>query len=1796
MSNTINGIKYVKYDPKMAGVKPYYIAMSGGRLKYTNTIGKNTTIKDFNKPVKYDKPTNRLLVGAFNFDPFSKEYTKQFQDIEAMLKYSGGMIYRTEVVNNPPVNIGNDEQKKDDEKKENDEAKDKDLEKPVQRRKLNETTPEDDTYKKNISEDNILYYHQPTSSIGKFTLRGEVPFLVIKRSHGLYMKRLVPDWKNKTGDDRFYKYPDNKDREYEIKRESNTANTQYSRQQYSVDKEIVNGKDAFDIYRDQDLGGKDHEYHFGEKMQTKGFFGPKLKDDELISIEEKKEKSKAVYTSKEQQREALDRIKKAQEDEMKKREEQRKKDQEKRMDNVEGPGDFKPLDKTPPKPQNTDKQDDVAEPSQPEPQTVEPEPRKLEEEPVKDLGDATGNLALQGEAVDLIDPEDVNLNVVDKIDEFKIPDKEIKEVDLKKPNGLNFTTGNFDRLKTSFNIDRFLPEIQKLTFQQYYNKLMEEHPRKLQYFLDETDIYLNSFYQFLSQLEDTVDVRDEDLYQYYGDDQFKNVSRGVPIIKNPNLIEQDDVDYSFDDKYLPEMLNGIFMASLMFSELSNEKIVLKDDDDVIVETYLNHTEDALKSRVAKKLIRPNKMELTQFKFIVIMTLVGIFSLRKRKAGPKRLRNIVARVINNIPYTRANLEQQEIDNVFETLQRFYGEHPYPFNYGQLSQFYEPIIEYLYRDKPNAQFNYFFRHVEEINKLVPAIEEKFNNRQSLKEFILNLYEKQKESKETFKDFNRYTRGMRRLLFEDFAKNFEDGTPIFDEIPKGSEYEITNERTGEVIERVFIPYDENKKAVTLFINEEGRFYESREDDRADTQGEMGFEGQTEEMPLGTINPEKELPESIIDKAINKFGSGITPWIIGRIGIQVGKLLVPSLTETQKFYDELAEADPEVGGGAEGAGLSVLEDLINEQFNLPSAGINEVHDVNNELQEYVDTEGNTELANLYNTEVLKRLALNKGGGLLSKFYINVPSVEFFNKADFRFDDGTKLQYGQVPTFSALGYDVRAPEFKTDDIQVLEGFGKVGRWFGNQEAQWTNLRFELVEYDETENILPAGFNVWKQGLAIARQFLGKALIPTNIVGQPWIGINPIFIPTNVLLIPLSYYIMKNIVPYFRRTPLDRLRERNEQGEFDVIDLSIGKPLPFKNKDDLEILQEIITNAESIPFPKNELKQRQFKDESIIPDIFGSRRPANWQDIYMADTIEPFMEKYSKFMTYREKYVNIARFVISGQAYHQNFDQRLYTPNMNDLTMSDLLKVLSDEADRVVQTPSVYKVSNPDARKFWAIFEVVPFRYRKALYDHFQFTYEDMEDARELLNRKDFIGTLDKDEFLADEMPKYEQDTIDEEHRKDVNLGTEVVPSIADYRYLKLSKLAYKVNAINKNILINEAEVVNKAYAKKIKPEEADMLKLEQQNDLFSGVDGNPIEKKKLYKLKLEENDLASEFNINNPEYYTDGDRDFILIKEKDKDILALAVAGSKTNPSEAGFARDWKTNIFGTFMNRAAKIMNLLEPMLKDGQTWYISGHSLGSATGNLLALRIGRQFNSNIHYVGFATPGCLLADKVKLYSETLKNGLYKNYYIYNDVVGKISVKMVVPEDNNFVLYKNGWKEVGLKSTFFNQIQKVIATVRDNAHSIDLYHKYLRIAVKRGELKRDTYESREDILLNFDRGVFLEKHPDINPPILSRILAREPLLRRRIRITKKMNPRKSAEDILDIVIYEEARKIVDRIQRNKKPTKSRQERLFPEGDQEPKKEKPQFTDFSNTVPEPEGGWLSWSKTISNLFSGKDEL
>jgi len=140
------------------------------------------------------------------------------------------------------------------------------------------------------------------------------------------------------------------------------------------------------------------------------------------------------------------------------------------------------------------------------------------------------------------------------------------------------------------------------------------------------------------------------------------------------------------------------------------------------------------------------------------------------------------------------------------------------------------------------------------------------------------------------------------------------------------------------------------------------------------------------------------------------------------------------------------------------------------------------------------------------------------------------------------------------------------------------------------------------------------------------------------------------------------------------------------------------------------------------------------------------------------------------------------------------------------------------------------------------------------------------------------------------------------------------------------------------------------------------------------------------------------------------------------------------------------------------------------------------------------------------------------------------------------------------------------------------------------------GELKKDTYEAEDDLLLDFNQREFLQEHPDIDINILKNILENKKILRRRIDIVKKMNPQMASKKVLETAIYEIAKRRSDYIDRKNKLNKqSRQERLFPEGE-EPKKEPPQFTDFSNTVPEPEGGWLSWSKTISNLFSGKDEL
>jgi hypothetical protein len=82
---TVNGIKYFKYQPDVAGANPYFITYREGKLFYSNSISRTTTRKDFNRPVKYDTNSKRLLVGPFNLDPKNKQYSSELRRLDKLL-------------------------------------------------------------------------------------------------------------------------------------------------------------------------------------------------------------------------------------------------------------------------------------------------------------------------------------------------------------------------------------------------------------------------------------------------------------------------------------------------------------------------------------------------------------------------------------------------------------------------------------------------------------------------------------------------------------------------------------------------------------------------------------------------------------------------------------------------------------------------------------------------------------------------------------------------------------------------------------------------------------------------------------------------------------------------------------------------------------------------------------------------------------------------------------------------------------------------------------------------------------------------------------------------------------------------------------------------------------------------------------------------------------------------------------------------------------------------------------------------------------------------------------------------------------------------------------------------------------------------------------------------------------------------------------------------------------------------------------------------------------------------------
>jgi hypothetical protein len=1019
MSNSINGIKYMTYKPDIAGANPYYIALVNGKLFYTNYISKNTLKKDFNRPVKYDRSSKRILLGPFNFDPKDTQYSSELRKIEKLLDVNEYvdeyLASQTEPANSGPVSIGAEPEKPEGEKPKGEKQKQED--------------PKGETLKsQDFKNENILFLQKPTGS-GRYTIREEEPFVVIQRSHGLYMRRLKKDFKNFKGDDRFYKYPDNKDREYLIK---NSGQFKNGRQMFQVDKEVVDGKESFDLYRDKDIGGQGgdmnknisdkendeaNKFHFGSTQDYSSFFGLKnfqSKSDILKPIGVNNENLKPKYTSDRKLKtktyptfaggmtdEEIEAYTKDT-DSFPKRDNNgaitvfpksrsydyvylgddkglykyvvRIKDKlylTSGIPRVESQvqtfrplnydektktfsnGDFKitssqlsmasgisqKLGKNNDRnsintnPENLFKTPEPAKPAEPPQEPVTPpageEPERmdrqlkkndvpnenLEEIPPESKGDAVGavkdaggvnQITQQDEGVQLISEDEVNLNVVNEkdINPYKIEKKEDVPSGITKPDGTPLTNELLEKMKSSYNIDRYDAENQSKSFIEYYNQIKSEHPRKLEYYLDESDILGSSFNTFLSNLEDTMEVGEEDLYQFYGNDMYKGAARSVPLILNPNLVEQPDADYVIEDRYTENSFGAIVLAGLMFRALKKEKIVLKnaDGDGVIETTFLDHTDNALKSRLGKNFYTASKMDLTQLRFYVCISLAAIFSARQRTMPRHRLNNTIVRIINSIPYVGFNLNKKDVEDMVKDFRQLYIEHPVPFKFGPLSEFYEKVTKYVFELNPNFNFEYLFNHIStDLQKLVPAIEKAFRTRQDFKEFLIRLYENHSILKQSFNDFNEFIKGNRRLTAEDFSNKFTNGEDIFGNVDAdGEEYQLFDAGSGELIERVFIPFDETQKAVTLFINEEGRYYESREEERTDfvVQGQAPDLKEGQEQFKTSILKEAELPNNFLDSMKGMGTPFLKAIMTGAVGQSIGKLFKDA------SRDELLEA----------------------------------------------------------------------------------------------------------------------------------------------------------------------------------------------------------------------------------------------------------------------------------------------------------------------------------------------------------------------------------------------------------------------------------------------------------------------------------------------------------------------------------------------------------------------------------------------------------------------------------------------------------------------------------------------------------------------------------------------------------------------------------------------------------------------------------------------------------------------------------------------------------------------------
>jgi hypothetical protein len=1867
---TVNGIKYFKYQPDIAGANPYFITYRDRKLFFTNSISRTTTRKDFNKPVKYDGNSKRLLVGPFNF--LAKDYSKDLRRLDKVLDVSNYqdtyLRSSTQPVSSQPLSIG----------KEPDDV-------------LTQEPKVPSNPVNNITEDNIVYpiYHYGN---GKGS---DNPMLMYKENGQTMLRRLNKNWKNLKGDNRFYKYDDNKKRTYVVDRydkdkgvatnlslrindhkplgsknnlntpsayrnidyqfgggetnlrfksKSKNSNlidfgtrkippqdhTTYTGQQGITlkdekgnDVNYVAGMTAeerkltdlpktdsmdnrevrFPKSRSYDYvvlnsgGGEPDKFEFivrkGDKLYLTNSLPRNVNDIEtrrpitynkntgVFDIQDysgapsrriSKDKlqflsgmGKNSITGKDMSRNSINdglenfaQRKLQQEPEPKPEPKPETKPETKPEPKPEQPISLSPRNqKTSPQPEQPKtpvlKPNDAPKVDIPE---IEPEPKGDATGQIRDVGGVEG-ITQQDEGIALISADEVNLNVVDEktINPYLVEEEKTETIDFTKPDGEKMTVEDIDKLKASYGIDRYDDNLQSKSFEEYIKEILSVYPKELLFFLNESDATMTSFYTFLSMVKDEMNPEEEDLYQFYGNDMYKGATRSVPLVLNPNSTEQEDVDYVLQDRFTQDSFGSVILGGLMYRTLGKERVVLKNSDGVGIEeeTFLSHTDNALKSRVAKNLFTPAKMNITQMKFFLTLSLATIYAHRQRKLPPHRLNNTIIRIINSIPYAKYNIPSKAVEDLHKEFRRMYVGHPMPFSFSLLSDFYEQVILYTYESNPEADFEYLFKHIsEDLRNLVPSIEKAFRTRQDFKEFILSIYKNKDVADKRFQEYNDFIRGRRKLNAEEFSKRFSDGSNIFSEnTDEGEEYDIFNETTGTLVERVLIPYDESKKAITLFINDEGRFYESREEDRAeqdrpDVEPEQG----TETFKTDVLK-ESDLPVSLLDR-IKEFGSPYLSAILtGATGHNIGKLF-QAQSRDAKLESMLAMRHQRNGVDK----LNLLG--FDPEKYIASETVDELRLQDDIIGGYGTGEIKDYRSNIY-TPMLDKALLSKKiqeiqqpSGFLGSFYRNIPS----------FDEIIRLA-GKTPLYD---FGPQRPQLGRQDSSQLDRTDFTEEELAVQKPN--PLTMEMDNYVLTE-VSQNGMYDHKTILRVQPQGTIKLIPKTfkifdnlfykltfgNLDNQMWVGINPDYlIPLRPILavgagVLISNYLLR------KRTPLERIREMNKRGD-KVLDLSIGRPLEISSRVGLK---NIIEKADKVFFHSFELKKYDtyFYEFKLKGNRDRVELKENWQDLYIKEIIDPFFQKYGKYMNQEEKFMEIARFVISAQAFDQGFDQRLYTPSTGDLFIDNLRKSLTPRAFKAIASPQGYL-----DKDFWIVFESLTFRFRKLVFEQHNLSYENLENGTKMLEADNFVSTLNRLDFIADELPDVKKETINMEHiddKADMIQNENLVPRKSDLRYLNLAKLAYQVNQIGYDMLT--------LFPKPILEQNDTVPNLRKAYQLTT-IPDDILEKFNIRKDKLTRN-----FGIFDPEYFTDDLRDFVLIIDKNKQTALIGIAGSKMSFS-AGTFRDWAlTNMMNVnigvglisqFRARAKIIFDTIKDRLRDNSDIYIAGHSMGAAVANNLAFQLNRyKYNLRLHCMGFATPAFLTSDEQSKFTDEMKNTLYKNYYIYNDIVGKIGINLKPPEDNNIILYEDGWKDIEVKSTFFNSLRKAKDTYTKNTHAIILYGKYLRIAVSKGEAKTEKEETKEDEILNFYIGDFIKNNPDIEPNLVNNLM----LEVNHKRIREEME--RSGLSLNDTI-----RKMLRDHQALEQEKRS--------------VNKPVMTEFSDSVPAPEGfNFLDYVKNLN---------